>query len=72
MRILSKLVISNLLVSLLLNVSLDCFFFIFTPDSDRGVSGGGGGGELLLSPPHKKLNNLKTVQSLTTKLSDFS
>ena len=69
MRILSKEGISKLLVSLLLNVSLDCFFFIFTPDSDRGVSGGGGGGAF--ESPHKKLNNLKTVQSLTTKLSDF-
>ena len=49
------MVISKLLVSLLLNVSLD-FLSIFTPDPDRGVrrgggGGGGGGGGVLLSPP---------------------
>ena len=58
MRILSKVVISKLLVSSLLNVSLD--FFIFTHDSDRGVRGGGGGGYAFVSPD-KKLNNFKTV-----------
>ena len=53
MRILSKVVISKLLVSLLLNVSLDFFILIFTPDSDRVVSGRGGGA---FEPPPKKLN----------------
>ena len=54
------MVISKLLVSSLLNVSLDFFIFIFTHDSDRGVRGGGGGGYAFVSPD-KKLNNFKTV-----------
>ena len=62
------MVISKPLVSLLLNVSLD-FFYIFNPDSDRGVRRGEGGAFESLP---KKLNNFKTVQSMTTKLSDFS
>ena len=60
MRILSKEVKFKLLVSLLLNISLD-FLSIFTPDPDRGVrraggGGGGGGGE------EKKRTNNKLNQ----------
>ena len=38
----------------------------------EGWGGGGGGGEGALESPDKKLNNFKTVQSMTTKLSNVS